>query len=356
MLIEGAIVAQKLTKRFDSFTAVNGIDFSVKYGECFGLLGPNGAGKTSTVKMIYGFSPVTSGKLYIFGEDIMAGTREIKSCLGIVSQEDNLDPELTVRENLLVYASYFRLDRKAARARADEILSFMGLEDKANEVVENLSGGLKRRLTIGRALINQPELLILDEPTTGLDPYARRLVWQRLRQLKENGTTMLLTTHYLEEASQLCDRLLILHHGEILEQGSPAELVQKHVGREAVELGFSQEAMARSVPSGNSMQKGNASRFLPQNNALTENQKIPDDLVDTFLKWGGPLVKTHQVLGNDLIIFTQQGEFLSAKLRKQAAAAKIPLAYQRLRPATLEDVFLKLTGEFLDTAEGEEKE
>ncbi|GAB6172151.1 ABC transporter ATP-binding protein [Paradesulfitobacterium aromaticivorans] len=326
MLIDDAIKAWKLTKRYGSFTAVNEIDFSVHLGECFGLLGPNGAGKTSTVKMIYGFSPVTSGKLYVLGEDIMVNPREVKAHLGVVAQEDNLDPELTVRENLLVYATYFRSSREAARTRADEILSFMGLEDKANDVVENLSGGLKRRLTIGRALINQPELLILDEPTTGLDPYARRLVWQRLRQLKESGTTMLLTTHYLEEASQLCDRLLILHHGEILEQGSPAELVQKHVGREALELGLSQEA------------------------------KIPKDLVDTFLKWGGPLVKSHQVLGNDLIIFTQQGEFLSAKVKKQAAAAKIPLAFQRLRPTTLEDVYLKLTGEFLDAAEGEERE
>lgn len=327
MLIDDAIKAYKLTKRFGSLTAVNAIDFSVDWGECFGLLGPNGAGKTSTVKMIYGFSPLTSGKLYVLGEDIMAKARETKSFLGVVSQEDNLDPELTVRENLLVYAGYFRLSREVARTRADEILSFMGLEDKAGEVVENLSGGLKRRLTIGRALINQPQLLILDEPTTGLDPYARRLVWQRLRQLKENGTTMLLTTHYLEEASQLCDRLLILHHGEILEQGSPAERVQKHVGREALELGFSQES------------------------------KITKDLVATFLKWGGPLVKSHQVLGNDLIIFTQQGEFLSAKIKKQAAAAEIPLANQRLRPTTLEDVYLKLTGELLDTAaEGGERE
>ncbi|MHB1406889.1 MAG: ABC transporter ATP-binding protein [Desulfitobacteriaceae bacterium] len=334
MLIDDAITARKLTKRFDSLTAVNGIDFSVHAGECFGLLGPNGAGKTSTVKMIYGFSPVTSGKLTVLGQDIMAKPRGVKARLGVVAQEDNLDPELTVRENLLVYAAYFRLSREAARTRAAEILSFMGLEDKTNEVVENLSGGLKRRLTIGRALINQPELLILDEPTTGLDPYARRLVWQRLRQLKESGTTMLLTTHYLEEASQLCDRLLILHHGEILEQGSPAELVQKHVGREALELGLS--------PS--------------QNNVTRENHKIPKDWVDTFLSWGGPLVKSHQVLGDDLIIFTQQGEFLSAKLRKRAVAAEISLSNQRLRPTTLEDVFLKLTGESLDTAEGEEKE
>lgn len=324
--MEFAIEARKLTKRFGNFTAVNEIDFSVNYGECFGLLGPNGAGKTSTVKMIYGFSPVTSGKLKVLDMDIMTNARDVKSLLGIVPQEDNLDPELTVRENLLVYAGYFRLDRKTARTRADEILSFMGLEDKAHDVVENLSGGLKRRLTIGRALINDPGILILDEPTTGLDPHARRLVWQRLRQLKEEGTTMLLTTHYLEEASQLCDRLIILHHGEILEQGSPAELVQKHVGREAVEIGF------------------------------TQKQKIPAELVDRFLNWGGPLVKSHQVLGTDLILFTQQGEFLSAKLRKQAAVAKIPLAYQNLRPATLEDVFLKLTGEYLEAPDGKERE
>lgn len=232
------VSAQKLTKKFGEFPAVKGIDFTVNRGECFGLLGPNGAGKTSIVKMIYGFSPISSGELYVLGENVMHKARYIKAKIGVVAQEDNLDPELTVRDNLLVYASYFRLNKAVAKRRTEEVLEFMSLQEKAFDIVEHLSGGLKRRLTIGRALINEPELLILDEPTTGLDPYARHLVWQRLRKLKENGTTMILTTHYLEEASQLCDRLIIIHRGQILEAGTPNELIERHVGQIAIELGI----------------------------------------------------------------------------------------------------------------------
>lgn len=311
------ISAERLVKRFGDFEAVKGIEFSVTGGECFGLLGPNGAGKTSIVKMIYGFSPITSGKLEVFGEDIMLKARSIKSRIGIVSQEDNLDPELSVLENLLVYAGYFRIKKHIARQRAMEILEFMDLTEKTGQVVENLSGGLKRRLTIGRALINSPELLILDEPTTGLDPYARHMVWQRLRRLKESGTTMLLTTHYLEEASQLCDRLIIIHRGEILEQGTPQELIERHVGKEALVLG--------TGPLGRESLAG----------GLDE------------------LVKARHILGDDLILFTDHGRVLADRIGDAAKVLGISLDYHRLRPTNLEDVFLKLTGETLSAQPGE---
>lgn len=308
-----AIEAQHLTKRFGAFTAVHDVDFSVKPGECFGLLGPNGAGKSSIAKMIYAFSPISAGELKVLGEDIERFPRAIKARLGVVAQEDNLDPELSVRDNLLIYAGYFRLSKKEASRRADEILHFMDLERKSLAIVETLSGGQKRRLTIGRALINEPELLILDEPTTGLDPFARHLVWQRLRKLKEAGTTMFLTTHYLEEASQLCDRLIILHQGEIVEEGTPSELVERHVGSEALELGVRPELRQR------------------------------------FKDWGEPFSKGFHEFGDDFVIFTEHGERLAQELRSRAAKEGISLSYQRLRPTHLEDVFLKLTGETLGT-------
>jgi len=309
--MEKIVSARNLVKNFGDFTAVRGINFEVRRGECFGLLGPNGAGKSSIVKMIYGFSPVTSGELEVFGLDVGSGSRKIKSRLGVVPQEDNLDPELSVRENLLVYAGYFRLGKELARTRAGEILDFMDLADKAGEVVDHLSGGLKRRLTLGRALINRPELLILDEPTTGLDPYARHLVWQRLRRLKEAGTTMLLTTHYLEEASQLCERLIILHRGEILEAGSPVELIDRHVGKEALEL------------------------------AVDPGQR------ELLLSGLDDLVKARRDLGDDLVVFSQRGRELAGRVTARADSLGISLNYQRLRPTNLEDVFLKLTGETL---------
>jgi lipooligosaccharide transport system ATP-binding protein len=302
------VAARDLVKRFGDFEAVKGVNLAVARGECFGLLGPNGAGKTSIVKMIYGFSPVTSGKLEVFGEDIMTGARNIKGKIGVVPQDDNLDPELSVMENLLVYAGYFRMKKDLAEKRAGEILEFMDLKDKSGHVVDQLSGGLKRRLTIGRALVNQPELLILDEPTTGLDPFARRLVWQRLRRLKESGTTMLLTTHYLEEASQLCDRLVIINRGSILDEGAPQELIDRHVGREAVEVG---------VGPG-------------QGNSVIEGCK--------------ELVRAGQTLGDILVLFTDRGRELNESVSARAAGMGISLNYQRRRPTNLEDVFLKLTG------------
>ncbi|MFZ5596894.1 MAG: ABC transporter ATP-binding protein [Bacillota bacterium] len=309
---ERVVLARGLVKKFGDFEAVKGVDLDVYRGECFGLLGPNGAGKTSVARMIYGFSPVTAGRLEVFGEDIMTGARGIKSRLGVIPQEDNLDPELTVMENLIVYGGYFRLKRDLAMERAGEILEFMDLRDKSGAVVEQLSGGLKRRLTIGRALINRPELLILDEPTTGLDPVARHLVWQRLRRLKEMGTTLLLTTHYLEEASQLCDRLVILHRGQIIEQGAPGELIDRHVGSEALELG---------VASG-------------QLDALTEQS--------------GELIKAKQALGDEMVLYTHRGRELEELIAARADAVGIVVSYRRLRPTNLEDVFLKLTGESLE--------
>ncbi|ATW24822.1 ABC transporter [Candidatus Formimonas warabiya] len=309
------VAAQNLEKKFGDFPAVKGVNFEVYRGECFGLLGPNGAGKTSIAKMIYGFSPVTSGTLEVFGADIRVSARKAKARIGVVPQEDNLDPDLSVTENLLIYAGYFKINRQEAKKRVQDILAFMELSDKADAVVDHLSGGLKRRLTIGRALINQPELLILDEPTTGLDPYARHLVWQRLRKLKEAGTTLLLTTHYLEEAHQLCDRLLVIYRGEILDHGTPLELMKRHVGKEALELEI------------DSSLEG----------SLTENS--------------GELILARQRLGDDLVFFTNEGEELVRRLQANAERWGIMIHYSRLRPTNLEDVFLKLTGESLGKEE-----
>jgi len=230
------IRARKLLKQFDGFTAVDGIDFSVRRGECFGFLGPNGAGKTTTVRMISCVSPVTEGELVVDGLDVRRESRRIKSILGVVPQEDNLDPDLSVRQNLAVYARYFDMPKELANERIDESLALFQLEEKQREPIWALSTGLKRRLTIARGLINQPKILVLDEPTTGLDPQARHLVWQKLRSLKEQGVTMLLCTHYMEEASHLCDRLVIMHQGRILVEGSPAGLVEEHAGREVAEV------------------------------------------------------------------------------------------------------------------------
>lgn len=317
------IQAMGLVKKFDSFTAVKGIDFQVNRGECFGLLGPNGAGKTSTIRMISGFSPVSDGNLLVFGENVQTGMRQIKSRMGVVPQEDNLDPELSVLDNLLIYASYFRIQQREAQARAKEILDFMELTDKADTTVDSLSGGLKRRLTLGRALINMPELLLLDEPTTGLDPYARHVLWHRLRNLKEKGTTLMLTTHYLEEASQLCDRLVILYQGKILEQGSPRELITRHLGNFAVEVELSRVDCS------------------PR-------------LLELVAQTSGDLIKNQLCLGEVQLVFTDDGEALSQSLASAAAQLGLVLKYIRIRPSNLEDVFLKLTGQSLEQADGGE--
>jgi lipooligosaccharide transport system ATP-binding protein len=230
------IRARGLAKRFGELLAVAGIDFSVREGECFGLLGPNGAGKTSTIRMITCVSPVSAGELLVDGMDVRNRGRQIKARLGVVPQEENLDPDLTVWQNLAVYARYYDIPIPEARRRAQEILELFQLAERRKEIVDNLSGGMKRRLIIARALINEPRILVLDEPTTGLDPQARHLVWQKLRYLRSQGITMLLTTHYMEEAAHLCDRLVVMHEGRILAEGSPLALIQEHVGRQVLEL------------------------------------------------------------------------------------------------------------------------
>lgn len=230
------IRARNLVKRFGDLVAVDGIDFSVGEGECFGLLGPNGAGKTSTIRMITCVSPLTQGELLVDGMDVCTEGRRIKARLGVVPQDDNLDPELTVEQNLAVYARYFDIPSQEAHKRAEEALTLFQLIDRRREIVNNLSGGMKRRLIVARALINEPSILILDEPTTGLDPQARHLVWQKLRYLQAHGITMLLTTHYMEEAAHLCDRLVVLHQGRILAEGAPASLIEEHVGQQVLEV------------------------------------------------------------------------------------------------------------------------
>jgi lipooligosaccharide transport system ATP-binding protein len=230
-----AILAEGLLKRFGDIVAVDGISFEVEEGEVFGFLGPNGAGKTSTMRMIACVSPKTDGRLEVFGMSVDEHPREIKALIGVVSQENNLDPDLTVYENLTVFARFFEIDRAEAARRADELIGFFGLTEKRDTVIESLSGGMKRRLTIARALLNRPRLVILDEPTTGLDPQARALIWERLRTLRSAGSTILLSTHYLEEAERFCDRLVIMDGGKILVEGRPAEIVAARMGRAVVE-------------------------------------------------------------------------------------------------------------------------
>src|SRR3990170_39547 len=230
------ICARDLVKRYGALTAVNGISFSIRAGECFGFLGPNGAGKTTTIRMISCVSPVTEGSLTVDGLHVQTEPRRIKSLLGVVPQEDNLDPELSVLQNLRAYARYFDLPSKLAEQRIDEALTLFQLSEKQNDKIDALSGGLKRRLTISRGLLNSPKILVLDEPTVGLDPQARHLVWQKLRSLKARGITMLLTTHYMDEAAHLCDRIVVLHQGEIMAAGTPDELIESHAGKEGIEL------------------------------------------------------------------------------------------------------------------------
>jgi lipooligosaccharide transport system ATP-binding protein len=232
------IEARRLTKRFGDFVAVDAIDFDVRAGETFGFLGPNGAGKSSTMRMIGAVSPRSGGELHVFGLDPERDGPAVRQRLGVVPQQDNLDTELTVFENLLVYGGYFGLPRAAVRERADELLAFVQLSERRDHKVEPLSGGMKRRLTIARALVNEPELILLDEPTTGLDPQARHALWDRLYRLRRRGVTQVLTTHYMDEAEQLCDRLVVMDRGRIVAEGSPRELIARHVEREVVELRF----------------------------------------------------------------------------------------------------------------------
>jgi lipooligosaccharide transport system ATP-binding protein len=299
------IHAKDVIKRYGDFTAVKEISFRVAKGTCFGFLGHNGAGKSSTMRMIYGLSSVDGGELCLFGEKISPTPSRIKHLLGIVPQEDNLDPDLSVIENLEVYGGYFGLSRTEARSRGLRLLEFMGISGKEQENVEELSGGMKRRLVIARALINEPELVILDEPTTGLDPQARRHVWQKLRQLKDEGVTLVLTTHYMEEATQLCDQLVIMHEGKILAEGSPEQLVAAHVTPYVIEV------------------------RLPE-------EKLPAQLAEAVQRWGGTL----ELIGGGVFIFAEQGEILWRKLEDLG----LPQHSCYLRRTHLEDVYLKLTG------------
>jgi lipooligosaccharide transport system ATP-binding protein len=298
------IAARGLVKRFGDLIAVDGIDFFVREGECFGVLGPNGAGKTSTIRMLSCVSPISAGDLTIDGLDVTTDSRRIKALLGVVPQEENLDPDLTVRQNLLVYARYFDIPNATARARADEVLELFQLTDKRDEVVNNLSGGMKRRLIIARALVNEPRVMVLDEPTTGLDPAARHLVWRKLRVLLQQGITMLLSTHYMEEAAHLCDRLVVMHLGKILAEGSPADLIERHVGQQVLELRLSDGQRSDAVA------------------LLSRDDRVRVEEVEDVLYGFSPRKRWGDILES---------------LRPFGEGV-------RLREGTLEDVFLQLTG------------
>jgi lipooligosaccharide transport system ATP-binding protein len=304
--MDALIHARALTKQFGSLHAVDGIDFDVARGEAFGFLGPNGAGKSSTMRMIGCVSPPSGGTLRILDLDPVRDGPEIRGRLGVVPQADTLDNELSVKENLVIYGRYFGLSRADVRRRADELIEFVQLAERADSKVEPLSGGMKRRLTIARALVNDPEIILLDEPTTGLDPQARHVVWDRLYRLKQRGVTLILTTHYMDEAEQLCDRLVVMDRGKIAAEGSPLELIRRYSTREVVELRFAGEAPAVEP--------------------------------DVF----GGQVQRVETLPDRLLLYTDDGDAL------------VPVAHERLHPqsvlvrrSTLEDVFLRLTGRTL---------
>ena len=295
----GIIEAQDLRKKFGDINAVDGITFAVNKGEVFGFLGPNGAGKTSTMKIIACVSPRTSGAIRVFDMDPDTSPAEIKQRLGVVPQETNLDPDFSCYGNLFTYARYFDIPPDLARKKADELLEFVQLQEKRDVTVEKLSGGMKRRLILARALVNNPDLLILDEPTIGLDPQARHLIWERLKLLQAQGNTIILTTHYLDEAARLCDRLVIMDNGKILVEGTPVDLVKEYVGNEVVEIEKTDEVLS----------------------CLSKNS-IP-----------------FEVIGDSVQVATDSSREIAKILFDQCSPHKV-----MTRPATLEDVFLKLTG------------
>jgi lipooligosaccharide transport system ATP-binding protein len=305
---EAAIRAQGLGKSYGEVEAVRGVDFEIHRGECFGFLGPNGAGKTSTMKMIYGSVIPTGGELRVAGVEVRQDEREVKRRLGVVPQENTLDEDLTVGENLEVYGRYFGIGKKVARQRAAELLDFVQLSEKAESRVDQLSGGMKRRLLITRSLMSDPEIVVLDEPTTGLDPQARHLVWDKLRGLTAGGKTLILTTHYMEEAAQLCDRLAIMEDGRIISEGSPTDLVRRHVSPEVLEL--------RAPP-------------------MVEERLIP------LLKANADTVERD---GSSLLAYTRDAAGI---LDEVQGAGVVPDSFLQ-RSAGLEDVFLTLTGRTLN--------
>ncbi len=301
------IWARDLRKSFGDFEAVRGIDLDVRPGEAFGFLGPNGAGKSSTMRMIAAVSPPTGGELTILGHDPATDGPRIRARLGVCPQEDTLDSELNVRDNLIVYGRYFGLSRAEVAARADELLRFVQLTEKARAKVEDLSGGMKRRLTIARSLINQPDLLLLDEPTTGLDPQARHLLWDKLFRLKQEGVTLVLTTHYMDEAEQLCDRLVVMDKGLIVAEGSPLALIREHSTREVAELRF----------------------------GVGRHEGLAEQVSD--------LAERIEVLPDRLLLYTHDGEETLAKVHERGLSPAAVL----VRRSTLEDVFLRLSGRTL---------
>src|SRR3954468_21485431 len=304
---DSMIVARGLRKSFGDFEAVKGIDVAVRRGEAFGFLGPNGAGKSSTMRMVAAVSPVSAGELRILGMDPATDGPAIRARIGVCPQEDTLDTEITVRDNLYVYGRYFGLRRAEVRERVDELLEFVQLTEKADASVEDLSGGMKRRLTIARSLINRPEVLLLDEPTTGLDPQARHVVWDRLFRLKQQGVTIVLTTHYMDEAEQLCDRLVVMDKGLIVAEGSPLELIRSHSTREVAELRF----------------------------GVGEHEALAAKVAD--------LAQRVEVLPDRLLLYTSDGEETLAQVHARGLAPAVSL----VRRSTLEDVFLRLTGRTL---------
>ena len=301
------IHARGLTKRLGSFTAVDSIDFDVAKGEAFGFLGPNGAGKTSTMRMIGGVSPVTEGTLTVLGLDQRTDGPRIRARLGVIPQSDTLDTELSVRENLLIYGRYFGLNWAESGKRADELLEFVQLAERKDDIVDHLSGGMKRRLTIARGLINEPDLMLLDEPTTGLDPQARHLVWDRLYRLKQRGTTLVLTTHYMDEAEQLCDRLVVMDKAKIVAEGSPRQLIERYSTREVAELRF---------PAG-----------------VQETLDGRLDGVAERIEW----------LPDRVLLYAEDGEAVAVAVHDRGMQPETVL----VRRSTLEDVFLRLTGRSL---------
>jgi len=301
MVSEVLIKAQNLTKKYDDFVAVDNINFQVNKGECCGFLGPNGAGKTTTIKMIHCVLPPASGKLTVAGISVSENPRDIKKIIGVSPQEENLDPDFSVITNLTAYARYFDISKREARVRAEEMLKFFQLEEKRDVIIDQLSTGMKRRLILARALINEPQILLLDEPTTGLDPQARHLIWEKVRSLKKSGVTILLTTHYMDEAAELCDRTLIMDNGKIIEEGTPADLIRKHVGEEVMEVDY-------------------------------------DDKVVTTIKGKFPDARV-EIVGDRIQVFATEPHGVFASFLED-----FPTRSATVRNANLEDVFLKLTG------------